>query len=69
MIPNSSQTYLRSSSGNLILAEVEEVNGGVLLSLGGTTYNMTIMSALDLIDTLTIVSSGMITIRETQEND
>ena len=69
MIPNNSQTYLRSPSGSLTLAEVEEINGGVLLSLGGTTYSITVMSALDLIDALTIVSSSMVTIKEIQEND
>ena len=69
MIPNNSQTYLRSPSGSLMLAEVEEINGDVLLSLGGTTYSITVMSALDLIDALTIVSSGMITIKEMQENE
>ena len=58
-----------STSGNLILAEVEEINGSISLSLGGETYNITVMSALDLIDTLTIVSSDMITMKEIQEND
>jgi len=50
---------METSSGDLLLVEVEEQHGWVMLTLGDRRYDLTPESAFDLVDALTIVSNNL----------
>ena len=59
MSPNKREVYIRTSSGDQLLVEVEEIHGWVVVSGDGFRLDLDPDSAFDLVDALTMVSNEM----------
>lgn len=56
---NKKEFYLETVTGDLLLVEVQEHHGCVVLTIGDKRYDLTPDASFDLVDAITMVANGV----------